>query len=66
MCRKFAITAALAIAVAAPAQGLAKGAPVVFKSRPAMACKQLACTRGEASSTALPFAPKLGDWPQGD
>jgi hypothetical protein len=61
MCRKFAIAAALAIAVVAPTQGLAKGAPVVFKTRPATPCKSLACTRGVTSSTSLLFAPKLAD-----
>jgi hypothetical protein len=62
MCRKFAIAAALAIAVVAPNQGLAKGAPVVFKTRPPTACKSLACMRGVTSSTSLLFAPKLADW----
>jgi hypothetical protein len=64
MRRKFAIAADLAIVVATPTQALARGAPVVFKSRPAIPCKPLACTRGVTSSTYPPFAPKLADWPE--
>jgi hypothetical protein len=62
MCRKIAILAALAIAVAAPTQGFAKGAPVFFKSRPAIPCKQLACTRGATNPAAFLSAPRLVDW----
>ena len=47
MRRKFAIVAVLALAATVPkAQGFTKGAPVVFKSRPATPCKKLARIRG--------------------
>ena len=55
----FAIVTALALAIAAPTQGFAKSAPVVFKSRPAALCKPSACIRGaEGYSTPSP-TPRL-------